>query len=131
MSIAAVAASISSTAYAGPGDASNIRITARVPVVCQIDAPVVSLRDRGGSSEATVSEFCNSAGRYRINSSVTSHSPGETITVRYGDQKTVHTQQGTKPGLLRNGPSLQRVPVGVVSSDPQSVVVVRFSMTLI
>jgi hypothetical protein len=131
----AVAMLVPAVAHADPTGTGNMRITAIVPMVCNIDTDSFSLNPLDGLGQAdaqgTVREFCNSSQGFMVMASYRPLEAGEQVTVSYDGQTSALNASGMSSVAFRQGPRLRTVPVSIHSTGLHSGIAVSLGMTAI
>jgi hypothetical protein len=128
--LAGAALFLPAAAQAEPASGS-MRISARVPVVCNIDADSLAIVGSDGQATGLVREFCNASQGFLVLASYRPLAPGEEVTLSYDGQVSQLAPSGMSAVAFRQGLRLRSVPVTIQSSGLQSGLAVSLAMTAI
>lgn len=111
--LAIACATIPSAAYAQGGDEAGFRLSATVPVVCQLEASALVVGKDANEGSASVFEMCNSSGGFRVLAYYRALEPGEQVQIDYAGQLRQLDPGGMSEVASRPGPKVGSVPVFV------------------
>ncbi|GAA4824892.1 hypothetical protein GCM10023232_23480 [Sphingosinicella ginsenosidimutans] len=126
--LAAAAMLVPGAAAAQPA-IGNVRISAQIPVVCNIDSDDFAIDSAMGQAQGTVREFCNAAQGFVVMASYRPLEPGEEVRVSYDGETSELAPGGMSAVAFRSGPRLRTIPVLVRSTGLQSGISVALGMT--
>lgn len=128
--LAAAATLVPAAAAAQPAT-GNVRISAEIPVVCNIDSDSFTVDPSMGQTNGTVREFCNAAQGFMVMASYRPLEPGEEVSVSYDGEVSELAPSGMSAVAFRRGPRLRTIPVLIHSTGLHSGIAVSLGMTAI
>ena len=129
-----VLAFVTCAAITGPVRAENVqqnqmRITATVPEICQIDGGPADLMVTDQVVTAHLTESCNSGRQFRVMASHRTLDDDEVVEVTYGDQFSTLARSGLSDIAYGSGARFSRVELSINPARLSQPITISFGIT--